>query len=164
MAAYKVLLMLLVAVSMYEMATASTYIIVETLNVWDAARTKCEAQGGHLLTIGSEEEQETVTEWVQTSLALNPHLATTCVSSGWAAFGTVFFTGARRATDSCTAAMAWFGHGGALTEVKYTNWSAGEPDCARNVQFCGVLSVGYKYKWADHECGAAFCAICEFNM
>jgi len=77
-----------------------------------------------------------------------------------------FFTAGQRLTD-CTSKWYWKPNGpnGAMSEITYTDWWPGQPDCAHLAGFTPETCVTFwqtvGYQWNDAACEAPACAICE---
>jgi len=139
------------------------YKVMLTRQNWTESKQICERQGGHLAFIESQREQNTVVGIVQNTISAYPDQARVC---NWE-FGSQFHIGARRSYDSCSARWVWKGPGARETNVTYTNWNPGEPNCYGQAQFCAVLAQADRFNWDDIPCEnhpqAYSCAICEFD-
>ena len=95
---------------------------------WTEAKEKCEAMGGHLVTISSAAEQKQVLEILKTKNA--------------------YWIGAAREKDS----WHWIDD----TPFSYTNWGVGEPNNQASVEsYAEIIRCNYKHfsagKWNDLE-------------
>lgn len=95
---------------------------------WTEAKEKCEAMGGHLVTISSVAEQKQVLEILKTKNA--------------------YWIGAAREKDS----WHWIDD----TPFSYTNWGVGEPNNQASVEsYAEIIRCNYKHfsagKWNDLE-------------
>ncbi len=95
---------------------------------WTEAKEKCEAMGGHLVTISSVAEQKQVLEILKTKNA--------------------YWIGAAREKDS----WHWIDN----TPFSYTNWGVGEPNNQASVEsYAEIIRCNYKHfsagKWNDLE-------------
>lgn len=108
---------------------------------WERARARCTllAEGGHLVTIGSAEEQSLVGQ-----------LATQAPTWTWTA------------GNDIAAEGDWVWDGG--EPLDYTNWYPGEPNDAEGGEDCLVLWVDIQsVSWNDAACNIPLSYICELE-
>jgi len=124
-----------------------TYKYVSTPMTWNAARDWCEAQGGHLVTINSEAEQNTIFRWLSDQIH----------------FGAIWMGLIRPFERWITG-----------EKVTYTNWGRNEPDNYSDGQdcttLCGEFSSGPSFElwpsaWDDwaHADRETLAFVCEIE-
>ena len=105
---------------------------------WTDAKTDCEANGGHLVTISSEEEQKTIQKLFSYD------------SSTTAWIG---------ATDEETEGEWTWCTG---EEFSYTNWNSGEPNNDNEEDYAGIYIDNFK--WNDWGSSQSLKYICEWEQ
>ena len=109
----------------------------ETMN-WDDARAMAQAQGGDLVTIHSEEENELVAD------LLDGEEAWLGASDDGDRIPGAFET----AISSSEDGWRWVDG----SELSYDNWYSNQPDNASNVEDCLHINFIYNRMWNDSKC------------
>jgi hypothetical protein len=114
------------------------YLVVDVATTETDAQTKCVAQGGHLVTIGSQDEQNFVAG----------------VSGNFERW--IGLT-ATAPTNNQASSFHWV----TGEPMSFTSWASTQPNEGAT---CGtMLGDQYKHGWDDHTCGSSFTSICEID-
>ncbi|XP_053403203.1 ladderlectin-like [Mercenaria mercenaria] len=122
----------------------SCYLLVETVQSWDAAKDHCESLGGFLADIKSQEEQE--------------FLDKTLLSKSSIASDNVWIGG----TD-CEEEGVFVWLDGTSVASGYVNWIPGDPNNGLNAEHCMETFRYHNNKWNDKKCSEQRASICEFK-
>jgi hypothetical protein len=112
------------------------YKAIITQSSWDVQKATCEADGGWLVTVQSEEENSWVMNYMVPGRKFN--------IKTWIG-----------ANDNTTETV-WVWERGSST---FLNWNNGEPNNFANKEDC--MQMRFTGKWNDANCAAAFPAVCE---
>ena len=115
------------------------YVIFQDKVSWFEAYSYCEALGGYLATVTSEEEQKFVLSYLQLS---------NCKDSVWLGGYTI-------------DAKKWEWITGEAFE--YTNWYTNQPDTYQNKEFFLAIAFEYANKWNDGSPIEGIYFLCEFE-
>ena len=118
----------------------SKYLVYDDLLTWDEAKAKCEAMGGHLATITSQGEQDTIAGLI----------------NGREIYRRGYYLGGTLTNKQ----LSWI----TGEKVTYTNWTDGQPDNAQGKE--PVLEIfSYLKQWNDAEIGGCSLGfICEIEL
>lgn len=118
----------------------SKYLVYDDLLTWDEAKAKCEAMGGHLATITSQGEQDTIAGLI----------------NGREIYRRGYYLGGTLTNKQ----LSWI----TGEKVTYTNWTDGQPDNAQGKE--PVLEIfSYLKQWNDAVVGGCSLGfICEIEL
>ncbi|KAI4818243.1 hypothetical protein KUCAC02_011593 [Chaenocephalus aceratus] len=118
------------------------YKYIATRLTWADAELLCVSQGGNLVSIRSQEEDNFVKTLIKN---FDP-----AQGSAWIGLSDIHKEGTWMSSDGCAA--------------KFFSWSSGEPNNHRRREDCGLINFGSANKWNDVPCSNTYSSVCASRI
>src|SRR5688572_16607314 len=87
-----------------------------------------------------------------------------CKPTYWSDPGNLFWTSGQRVIEKdCGSKFVWKLTSDTKFEYQFTNWEAGEPNCANSEESCMNIVEKSDFAWNDLHCYLRMCPVCEYR-
>jgi len=140
----------------------SCYLMLSQPDTWEAGSKRCASFSptAHLAVIDNADEDEAVTEYLDT-MDYNEIYFCMAVYNR-----TAFYTSGQRVNPKeCSQDYVWKSSDGSSSEMEYTGWESGHPNCEGTDAACVVYyssdNTTAAHKWRNINCEQSWCSLCE---